>query len=182
MAGRWRAIGPPDRRANGSRGTGPRAGLGPGRLGSPARDWCPFDQADSEFVVQLERAGHEVVRSHIAEGRDFYRTQPRRWDILVSNPPFTNKAGIFRRALSFGKPFALLMTLTWLNDAAPKRLFRERALQLLMFEERVDYGQGDKITFSSAYFCCDLLSQGILVDSLRRFGMGEKEYGNKVRA
>lgn len=31
--------------------------------------WCPFDTAESEFVIQLEKAGHKVIHSHIWGGR-----------------------------------------------------------------------------------------------------------------
>jgi hypothetical protein len=62
---------------------------------------------------------------------------------MISNPPFTNKRKIFERALSFGKPFALLMTNTWLNDAAPKQLWKDKELQLLMFEKRVHFIKPD---------------------------------------
>ena len=133
--------------------------------------WCPFDREDSEFVQVLRAAGFSVVRSHIEDGHDFYAYQPDRWDAIVSNPPFTRKAHIFRRALGLGKPFALLMSLTWLNDSAPKRLFRERPLELLMFEERVRFkGLGSKITFSSAYFCSGLLPHQICLRSLKPHG------------
>lgn len=136
------------------------------------RYWCPFDTEESEFVIQLRTAGHSVVYSHISHGLDYYTHEPSHWDIMVSNPPFTRKADIFARALALGKPFALLMSLTWLNDAAPKRLFRDRQLQLLMFEERMQFlGQGAKITFSSAYFCCDLLRQQLCFDRLKNYGM-----------
>ena len=72
----------------------------------------------------------------------------------MSNPPFTNKRQIFERALSFGKPFALIMSNTWLNDSAPKKLFMEKDLQLLMFDRRIKFINNgitaDKITFSSS--------------------------------
>lgn len=61
------------------------------------------------------------------------------------------------------------MTLTWLNDAAPKRIFT--ALQLLMFEERIIYlNCAGKITFSTAYFCQGVLPRAIVCDSLRKYG------------
>lgn len=88
----------------------------------------------------------------------------------MSNPPFTNKRKIFERALSFNKPFALLMSNTWLNDAAPKQLFKEKQLQLLMFEERIKFKNNgvveNKITFSSSYYCYDLLPKDIIMESL----------------
>jgi len=129
--------------------------------------WCPFDKENSAFVRVLRSAGHSVVFSHIDDGQDFYTYEPERWDLIVSNPPFTNKRKIFERALSFGKPFALLMSLTWLNDSAPKQLFANKDLQLLMFDRRIKFiGMGNKITFSSAYYCYGLLPKQIIMRKL----------------
>ncbi len=132
--------------------------------------WCPFDKADSEFVKQISNAGFEVVHSHIDEGQDFYDYEPDLWNVIISNPPFTGKRRIFERALSFGKPFALIMSNTWLNDSAPKQLFRNKQLELLMFEQRMlfsNQGQIDKkITFSSSYFCHDFLPKQIIIEKL----------------
>ena len=86
--------------------------------------WCPFDTSDSEYVKQISKNGNKVIASHIKNGQDFYSWEPnQKWDVMISNPPFTNKRKIFERALTFGKPFALLFPLTWLNDAAPKQIF-----------------------------------------------------------
>jgi len=93
--------------------------------------WCPFDTIDSEFVKQISKQ-NEVVFTHIQYGQDFLTYEPKNWDVIVSNPPFTNKRKFFERALSFNKPFALIMTNTWLNDSAPKKLFKDKDLQLLM--------------------------------------------------
>lgn len=132
--------------------------------------WCPFDKEDSEFVKVLTEHGYKVVYSHIENGQDFYTYEPKEWDILVSNPPFTNKRQIFERALSFGKPFALIMSNTWLNDSAPKQVFKDKQLQLLMFEERMKFSNNgvvqNKITFSSSYFCYNLLPKDIVMDRL----------------
>ena len=108
--------------------------------------------------------------SHIKNGEDFFEFEPsEHWDCIVSNPPFTAKRKYFERALSFGKPFALIMTNTWLNDAAPQRLFKDKDLQLLMFDKRMKFVNNgktlNKITFSSSYYCWDFLpKQLILLD------------------
>lgn len=131
--------------------------------------WCPFDKEDSEFVKILNNRGFKVVYSHISLGQDFYKYEPDEWDIIVSNPPFTKKRQIFERALSFGKPFALIMTNVWLNDSAPKQLFKDKDLQLLMFDKRIDFN-GDKkmITFSSSYYCYNLLPKQIIMKLIRK--------------
>lgn len=129
--------------------------------------WCPFDTSDSYFVRLLQQWGFNVVYSHINNQQDYYLYEPEQWDVMISNPPFTNKRKIFERALSFGKPFALLMSLTWLNDSAPKQLFYEKDLQLLMFDKRIKYiGGEDKITFSSAYYCYNFLPKQIVMRKL----------------
>ena len=128
--------------------------------------WCPFDTEESEFVKVLKSEGFKVVYSHIFNGQDFYNYEPENWDVIVSNPPFTNKRKIFERCLSFNKPFALLMSNTWLNDSAPKQLFKDKDLQLLMFDKRIDYNNNKKITFSSSYFCWNVLSKQIIMEEL----------------
>ena len=129
--------------------------------------WCPFDTEESEFVKVLSEEGFQVVNSHISYGQDYYTYEPKYWDIIVSNPPFTNKRKIFERAMSFNKPFALLMSNTWLNDSAPKVLFREKDLQLLMFRNRIKFLNNgivnNKITFSSSFYCWNLLPKQIII-------------------
>lgn len=74
--------------------------------------------------------------------------------------------------MSFNKPFALVMTNTWLNDSAPKQLFKEKDLQLLMFDKRMKFIQNgvvqNKITFSCSYYCWNLLPKQIIMDTLDR--------------
>ena len=129
--------------------------------------WCPFDTEESEFVKQVPNN----VYSHINTGQDFFNYEPDKWDVIVSNPPFTNKRKFFERALSFNKPFALIMTNAWLNDSAPKQLFKDKDLQLLMFDKRMKFNSpdgrpNDKITFSSSYYCWNFLPKQIIMESL----------------
>ena len=132
--------------------------------------WCPFDTEDSQFVIQISKQ-NEVEYSHISTGHDFFDYEPDEWDMMVSNPPFTSKRKYFERALTFNKPFALIMTNTWLNDSAPKQLFKDKDLQLLMFDKRMkfispDGRDNDKITFSSSYYCYNILPKQIIMEEL----------------
>lgn len=129
--------------------------------------WCPFDRDDSNFTIVLKENGYNVINSHIDYGQDYYDYEPPHWDIMVSNPPFTAKRKIFERALSFGKPFMLLMSNTWLNDSAPKVLFKDKDLQLMMFRNRIKFLNNgivnNKITFSSSFYCYDILPKQIIM-------------------
>lgn len=131
--------------------------------------WCPFDTQESEYVKVLIENNIKVIYSHIDYGQDFYSYEPtEHWDCIISNPPFTRKKNIFERVLSFNKPFALLMSNTWLNDSAPKQLFKNKDLQLLMFDKRIKFLNNgiinNKITFSSSYYCWNFLPKQIIME------------------
>jgi hypothetical protein len=144
----------------------------------PFRDkiiWCPFDKEESEFVKVFKEYGYNVTFSHIDNQQDFFKYEPDVWDVMISNPPFTNKTEIFKRALSFGKPFALLMNILWLNDATPVKVFKSsgRKLQLLMFDKRMEFKnqqKGKGINFMSDYFCCDFLPEQIVFSDFHNRG------------
>lgn len=134
--------------------------------------WCPFDKEDSWFARLIKENGNKVIYSHIDYGQNFYEYEPKEhWDCIISNPPFTNKRKIFERALSFNKPFALIMSNTWLNDSAPKQLFKDKDLQLLMFDKRMKFENNgavqNKITFSSSYYCWNFLPKQIIMEELK---------------
>ena len=125
--------------------------------------WCPFDENWSAFYQYLSENGYDVIRSSLREGQDFFSYEPDKWDILVSNPPFSRKNEVLKRAFSFEKPFALLMPVNSIQGKARYKIFKNQ-IQMLCFDGRVDYHtrQNMKCTtkgnhFGSAYFCRDLL-------------------------
>lgn len=135
--------------------------------------WCPFDKEDSEFVKVFRENGYNVIATHIEKGEDFYSYEPKEhWDCIISNPPFSGKRQIFKRAMSFNKPFALMFPMTWLNDAAPKEIFMEenKQMQMLMFNKRIKFLNNgivqNKITFSTGYLCWDFLLKDIICERL----------------
>jgi hypothetical protein len=128
--------------------------------------WCPFDTENSEYVIALKEFGYKVLFSHIRTGEDFFEYEPDKWDIIVSNPPFSNKRQIFERCFALGKPFALMMSNLWLNDATPCRLFKDKELQLLMFDKRIEYTGAGKLPFASSYFCWNVLHKQLIFENL----------------
>lgn len=62
-----------------------------------------------------------------------------KWDMIVSNPPFSKKQQVVERCLSFGKPFALILSNLWLNSSAPVRLFKDKEMQMLLFDKRIQF-------------------------------------------
>lgn len=123
--------------------------------------WCPFDKEDSFFVKVLIENGYKVEHSHIDNGQDFFSYEPKKWDIIVSNPPFTNKKLFFERAFQLNKPFMLLMTAQWLNDSAPVQLYSkyEKDMEIIHFTKRIKFINCEQkgVPFKSVFFCSDIL-------------------------
>ena len=120
--------------------------------------WCPFDTPQSEFVRYLTEKGYTVEQSHIQEGKDFFEYEPKEWDIIVSNPPFSKKMEVLERLYSFNKPFAILMSVQCLNFHVTGDFFIEKQsdIQFLYVNKRVSF-DGNPSSFNTSYFCRKLL-------------------------
>ena len=137
--------------------------------------WCPFDEEWSAFYQFLSEKGYEVERSSLKEGQDFFRYEPEYWDILVSNPPFSKKNEVLKRAFSFQKPFALLLPVNSIQGKARYKIFNNE-IQMLSFDGRVDYHTRQNMEcttkgnhFGSAYFCRDLLPSKLELRQLVKY-------------
>lgn len=138
--------------------------------------WCPFDTIQSEYVKLISKT-NEVVFGHIDTGQDFYTYEPSRWDVCISNPPFTDKRLIFERLLKFDKPFCLLMTFAWLRDPQVFNLALKYNwnLQIGFFNERIRFIdpitliQKEKPSFASVYLCRDFLPMGNVIFDLSKY-------------
>lgn len=102
--------------------------------------WCPFDTEDSQFVRILRDDGFDVSYSHISDGRDFFTYEPPEWDVILSNPPYTNKRAFIERADSFGKPWCLFLPVNLLSDGVLNDIFGDmRELTMLVPNKRTRF-------------------------------------------
>ena len=134
--------------------------------------WLPFDEEWSAFYVRLKEEGFNVVRSSLADRKDFFTYEPDKWDVIVSNPPFSIKDKILERLYSFNKPFAILLPLNSLQGKTRFKYFKQ-GVQLLSFDARICYHDFDHMDsvvkgspFATAYFCRDLLPRDLIVEEL----------------
>ena len=51
--------------------------------------WLPFDNEFSNIYKALISCGYNVVMTNLENGQDFYIYEPERWDIIITNPPFS---------------------------------------------------------------------------------------------
>jgi len=137
--------------------------------------WCPFDKIDSEFVKVFKENGFTVVFSHIENGQDFFNYEPKKWDVIISNPPYKNKRTFWERCLDLQKPFALLLPLNILSDSVINNTMggvRDRELQLLIPSRRMRFfnkqtGEiGNQPTFKASYFGVNIFKQQIILQDM----------------
>lgn len=138
--------------------------------------WCPFDEVWSAFYQTFTENGYKVIRSSLSQGQDFFTYEPdEAWDILISNPPFSQKDEVLQRAFSFNKPFALLLPVNSIQGKKRYKIFNNE-IQMLVFDTRVGYHtRGNMSTyangnhFGSAYFCRDLLPSKLELRELHKY-------------
>ena len=127
--------------------------------------WCPFDNEDSEFVIAFKEAGHKVVYSHIAYGQDFFTYEPKEYDYIISNPPFSRKLEVLKRLYLLNKPFAMILGLPILNYQEIGNFFIGKDLQLLIVDKKVSFN-GNTASFNNSYFCHKILPKDIIFEHL----------------
>lgn len=137
--------------------------------------WCPFDEEWSAFYQTFKAEGYRVVRSSLAEGQDFFTYKPDKWDIMISNPPFSKKDLVLERAYKLGKPFALLLPANSIQGKKRHKVFNND-VQMLVFDAKVDYHTNGNFTtytkgnnFGSAYFCRNLLPTKLELRFLEKY-------------
>jgi len=142
--------------------------------------WCPFDTEHSEFVIQLTAAGHKVIRSHIADGKDFfYYTPTDPFEYVISNPPFSKKLAVFDKLYLIGKPFAMLMNLECLNYQEVGKYFLDKDIQLLIPDKKVSF-DGHTSSFNTSYFCNGMLPEKLMFVHLEHNNTGKRFVGSKM--
>ena len=133
--------------------------------------WCPFDDENSEYVKVFREQGHTVIASHINNGQNFFEYEPEKYDVIISNPPFSIKDIILQRLHELGKPYAMLLPIPTLQGQ--KRFQYIRDCQALIFDKRVNYYMTNErntiqqgISFGSFYLCRNFLPQSLIFEEL----------------
>lgn len=114
--------------------------------------WLPFDTENSEYAKFCKKNNFKYISSHIWNGKDFFKYSPKKWDIALSNPPFSRKLDVFKRLNSFNKPWAMLTNIMCLNYQEIGYYFSDNPCQMLIVDKRVSF-DGNPSSFNSSYIC-----------------------------
>jgi len=143
--------------------------------------WCPFDTEESLFVKELEKAGHEVIYTHISEDIDFFeQTKTSKYysecDYIISNPPYSKKTEVLQHLFKLGKPFAMLLGVVGIFESQVRfEMFNNNQFEILYFNRRVDYFKSfneikpsKNPPFSSVYITSKLLPKQIMFREINK--------------
>ncbi len=110
---------------------------------------------------------YKFVFSHIDLGKDFFKYEPKIWDIAVSNPPFSKKLEVFKRLNNFKKPWAMIMNMMALNYQCIGNYFADNCPQMLIVDKRVSF-DGNPSSFNSSYICgCGFLPKDLIFKHIK---------------
>lgn len=136
--------------------------------------WCPFDLSNSEYVKVFTKAGFKVIHSHIDEGQNFFYYEPEEhYDIIISNPPFSQKDNVLKRLWELDKPYAILLPVPALQGQTRFPYIKD-GLQYLGFDKRINYYTNQNMTqvqkgvsFGSCYLCKHFLPKDLILEEIK---------------
>lgn len=136
--------------------------------------WCPFDLEFSSYVQVFRKYGFTVISSHIDEDKNFFFYEPtEHYDIIISNPPFSQKDAVLKRLDELNKPYAMLLPVPTLQGQS--RFEYLQNIQYLGFDKRINYYKDasmtktqDGVSFGSCYLCKHFLPRDLIIEELER--------------
>lgn len=78
--------------------------------------WLPFDNELSNIYKSLHLRDYKTTLSNLELGLDFYTYEPVKWDIVITNPPFSGRSDLMKRLISLDKPFIILQASQMFNN------------------------------------------------------------------
>ena len=118
--------------------------------------WESFygDGDSGKFLAEL---GFNVLHEPI----DFFTNNEG--DVIVSNPPFSNKRDVLKRLKELDKPFIIICPSSMINTKYVKELFKDDKLQLIIPHKRINFikkvdrqipeNWGNRCNFDCFYYC-----------------------------
>lgn len=122
------------------------------------KDWIIWECATGKRNLEnaLMKFGYFVFGTDILSGHDFLTWQPKKYDCIITNPPYSLKEEFLKRCYQLGKPFALLLPLTTFETRKRQSLFKKHGVQVIFFDKRINFetpsGNGSGSWFATAWF------------------------------
>jgi len=107
---------------------------------------------DGNSGKYLKELGFNVETEDI----DFFTDPSFNYDILISNPPYSIKAKVFKRLAQIDKPFMMLVPVATITKLYLKKYFKDK-IQIVIPERRIQFVkngiQTDRCYFDTLWCC-----------------------------
>ena len=105
------------------------------------KKWVIWECAEGEgnLTTALKKNGFKVIGTDILTGKDFLTWRPKKFDCIITNPPYSLKQQFLERAYQLGKPFAFLLPLTTLETRKRQGLFNDHGVEMIIFDRRIHF-------------------------------------------
>lgn len=105
------------------------------------KDWVIWECAagTGNLVKGLTDLGYKAIGTDIIGGYDFLSYEPKKYDCIITNPPFSIKQKFLERCYNLKKPFALLLPLTTLETKKRQTLFKKHGVEIIFFDQRINF-------------------------------------------
>ena len=114
----------------------------------------------SHLLNHLKDAGLNAKGSF---GRDFF-DYDNRYDIVVTNPPYSIKFEFIEKCFKLGKPFALLLPLASLQGVRSHKILKDKQFEVMILNKRLKFvGAKTSAPFGSIWLCSGVLPQKLIL-------------------
>ena len=133
--------------------------------------WECCDYGGSKITKLLEEHGCKVISTDKEE--NFFEHIPDvNFDMIITNPPYSLKDNFIRKCYEWNKPFCLLLPITALEGKARGKMFREKGIEVLVFDSRInfmenmikEYNKKSGNWFNTSWFCYKVLPEKLIFE------------------
>lgn len=113
--------------------------------------WDPF-YCQGLSLKNFKELGYNIIHTN----EDFFKREVPDCDIIISNPPFSNKKVVLEKLIEIDKPFILIYPTLTLNSRYFINLFKNRHIQFLVPNKRIKFlnrAAGKNCAFETLFFC-----------------------------
>lgn len=138
--------------------------------------WECCDFGGSEITRLLKEHGCNVISTDKKE--NFFEYKPEEnFDMIITNPPYSLKDDFLKKCYEWEKPFCLLLPITALEGKKRGKMFREKGIEVLVFDGRVQFMENmiknyDKKKssnwFNTSWFCYNVLPKKLIFEELKK--------------
>lgn len=116
--------------------------------------WECTDYGDSNIRKVLVKKGFKVIATR-KEEFDFLKDDPLfKFDVIITNPPYSIKDKFIKRCYELDKPFLLLLPLTALEGKERNKLYKEKGIELIVLNKRINFMKNkNNVWFNTSWFC-----------------------------